>query len=85
LITEGAGAQIHAGAGDVAKFVSLGPGGLETLGEELERQREMGNVDIEQAAYLAEDGALIVVGQGSRGAFAFRVPAGGWGWCRPLA
>jgi hypothetical protein len=84
LVSEGAEASICAEDADVAPFVWIGQAGLAMLAEELERLRDDGHDGIEQAAYVAKDGALIVVGQGSRGAFAFRVSAGGWGWCRPL-
>jgi hypothetical protein len=84
LVREGAAAAVCDERANVAAFVWLGTGGLATLAEELERQREDGNVDVEQAAYALRDGSLVIAGQGSRGAFAFSVPAGGWSWCRPL-
>ena len=57
---------------------------LATFADEMERQREYGNVALQHAAYVTADGELIVTGQGPKGAFAFTVTAGGWGWCRPL-
>jgi hypothetical protein len=85
VMAEGQEAAVCDEQADVAAFVWIGESGLAMLAEELERQREQGNSSLNNAAYVLRDGSLVVVGQGSRGAFAFNVPQRGWGWCRRLA
>lgn len=85
VMAEGQEAVVCDEHADIAAFVWIGEGGLAMVAEELERQQEQGNTGLDQAAYVLRDGSLVVVGQGDRGAFAFNVPEGGWGWCRSLA
>ena len=69
LMSEGAEASVCAERDNVAAFVWIGESGLQVLAEELERQRALGNANLDQAAYALRDGSLVVVGQGARGAF----------------
>lgn len=70
---------------DVAKFIYLKDSALATFGDEMELQGSYGNVVVEHAAYVTEDGSLILTGTGPRAPLRFLLRKGGWDWCKPLA